>query len=170
MFYEAVSTVVQIELSREVISSLPWQYTIEAITHSKCRRFICLSHCRKTAVSMDTTLERWWAKTGTLPSSSPAPTLMVHPTLFHPKCQPSPFGQGGNCFWFLSVAPPQPHTTPWSWSVLSSSPAEGTETFLQTLGKQEGHQVTQTLLSATSEAFMLCYFYILPRQLTARGA
>lgn len=62
--YEAVCTGVQTELSREAISLLLWQYAMEAITHSNCRRFVCLSDCRQTAVSMDTTLERSWAMTG----------------------------------------------------------------------------------------------------------
>lgn len=168
MFYEAVSTVVHTELSREVISSLPWQYIIEAETHSKCGRFICLSHCRKTAVSMEITQEGWWAKTGTLPSSSPAPTLVVHPTLFHAKCRPSPFGQG-YCFCFQSVAPPQPHTTPWSCALqlsswrhrkLSAGPWEA--------GGTPGHSDPPFCYLWSFHA--LCYFHILPWHLTARGA
>lgn len=157
MLCGAVSTFVQTELSREVNSSLPWQYATEAITHSECRRFICLSYCRETAGSTDTTLE-WWAKTGTPHHQQPC-THTHGPSHPFQAVRAQPVWLGRSCCCLLNVALPSHAPTPWSCSVLSSSarPDEGTETFLQAPGKQEA---TPTLLSATYEALMLCVIFV----------
>lgn len=140
---EAVGTVVQTEPSREVISS---QY-IMTIHHGSYNSFKIVEDCRRTAVSMDITLERWWAKTGTPTSSSQArdPSLPFSMGSASPAC-------------LVSGAAPQHH--PHLGAALCS-PAQQQQLKAQKLSEGPGKQeVTQTLLSAACEAFMLCVIFI----------
>lgn len=96
--------------------------------------------------------------------------IRLDPTILHPRCQHSIFGQQGICHLLLSVASSQPHTpiSEWVCVVLARQTHWRHRNFpAGPLGKR---QHAMLALSATFEAFLLCYFYALPQHLTAKEA
>lgn len=123
--------------------------TAMTIHHRSYNSFKIVEDCRRTAVSMDTTLERWWAKTRTPPAAAKHPHSWSIPPFSMGSASPARL---------VSGAAPQHH--PHLGAALCS-PAQQHQLKAQKLSAGPGKQeVTQTLLSAACEAFMLCVIFI----------
>lgn len=153
-------------LFREGISSLLRQYTIEAVTHPKCRSSAC--HAAGKLQWLRTRHKRclWkggeqWAETTTPAVLHPC-TRSIPPFSTQGVC-PARLINEGTAVGFWAWCLPSLSPIPLGQSVQSCQerPAEGAETFLQALlGRRRHARVAQTPLSASFEAFMFCVIFM----------